>query len=222
MRKAVIFDVDGTLIDSVDQHALAWRDAFAEFGHSIELSAIRGQIGKGGDQLMPVFLSRTDLADQGAALEKRRGEIFKARYLPTVSAFPAVRALFLRLRDDGTVVALASSAKADELAVYKKMAAVGDLVVADASSGNAERSKPFPDIFQAALDRLDGVAAADAVVIGDTPYDVEAARGAGLRCIGVLSGGFAEADLRRAGCIAIYRDPADLLERYEAWAGQAS
>jgi phosphoglycolate phosphatase-like HAD superfamily hydrolase len=69
---------------------------------------------------------------------------------------------------------------------------------------------------------LDGVAAADAVVIGDTPYDVEAARGAGLRCIGVLSGGFAEADLRRAGCIAIYRDPADLLERYEAWAGQAS
>lgn len=216
MAKAVIFDVDGTLIDSVDLHAQAWQDAFREFGHDIDFQAIRGQIGKGGDQLLPVFLDEREREAQGKKLEARRGEILKQRYLGKIVAFPQVRALFERLGAAGIQVALASSAKQAELATYKRIAQIDDLVDAETSSDDAERSKPYPDIFQAAMSRLDGIAARDIVVVGDTPYDAEAAAKAGLRSIGVLCGGFSEADLRRAGCIAIYRDPADLLDRLDA------
>ena len=215
MPKAIIFDVDGTLVDSVDQHAQSWQDAFRDFGHSIDFQAIRGQIGKGGDQLMPVFLSKDELAKQGQALEKHRGEIFKANYLPTVTAFPAVRELFERLGSDNKTIALASSAKEDELETYKKIAQITDLVQANTSSDDAEKSKPHPDIFQAALQQLPGIDPADVIVVGDTPYDAEAAKKTGLRTIGVLSGGFPEQDLRQAGCVAVYQDPADLLRNYE-------
>lgn len=214
MPKAVIFDVDGTLVDSVDLHARAWQDAFAEFGHQISLGELRGQIGKGGDQLMPVFLSSDELDEQGQALEKRRGEILKQRYLGRITAFPQVRALFERIRADGTAIILASSAKSDELAVYKTLANIADLVDAETSSDDAEKSKPYPDIFEAALATLPGLAAADAIVVGDTPYDAEAATAAGIRAVGVLCGGFPEAGLREAGCIAIYADPAQILAQY--------
>ena len=214
MPKAIIFDVDGTLVDSVDLHARAWQDAFAEFGHQIALGELRGQIGKGGDQLMPVFLSADALDEQGQALEKRRGEILKQRYLGRIAAFPEVRALFERIRADGTKIVLASSAKSDELATYKKLADIADLVDAETSSEDAEKSKPHPDIFEAAIATIPGLAAADAIVVGDTPYDAEAAAKAGIRSVGVLCGGFPEAGLREAGCIAIYADPAQLLAQY--------
>ncbi|MGI4977286.1 MAG: HAD family hydrolase [Janthinobacterium lividum] len=214
MPKAIIFDVDGTLIDSVDQHARAWQDAFAEIGHEIALPELRGQIGKGGDQLMPVFLSPDELDEQGEALEKRRGEILKQRYLGRIEAFPDVRALFERIRADGTKIILASSAKSDELKTYKKLADIGDLIDAETTSDDAEKSKPHPDIFQAALAAIPGLEASDAIVVGDTPYDAEAAAKAGLRSVGVLCGGFPEAGLREAGCIAIFADPAQLLAQY--------
>ena len=213
MADAVIFDVDGTLVDSVDLHARAWQDAFAEWGRMIPFDDIRGQIGKGGDQLMPVFLSGHDLKTFGKRLEARRGAILQERYLPQVRAFPGVRALFERLRAAGIPVALASSAKADELATYKRIAGIEDLVDEETSSDDASKSKPHPDIFEAAMTRLGNPDPAGVVVVGDTPYDAEAAAKAGLRTVGVLCGGFPEADLRRAGCIAIYRDPADLLDR---------
>ena len=214
MLKAVIFDVDGTLVDSVDLHASAWQDAFAEIGHQISHGELRGQIGKGGDQLLPVFLSPDEVEEKGEALEKRRGDILKQRYLGRITAFPDVRALFERIRADGTRIVLASSAKSDELATYKKLADIEDLVDAETSSDDAEKSKPHPDIFQAALATIPGLAAADALVIGDTPYDAEAAAKAGIRSVGVLCGGFPEAGLREAGCIAIYADPAQLLAQY--------
>ena len=215
---AVVFDVDGTLVDSVDLHAQAWRDAFGEFGHSVDVGAVRGQIGKGGDQLMPVFLQRDELADIGGSLERRRGEIFRLRYLHRVRAFPGVRPLFERLRADGVATAVASSAKPEELEEYLRLAGLPGLVSATASSGDAERSKPYPDIFQAALAKLPGVDARRAVVVGDSPYDAHAAAAAGLRAIGVLCGGFAAADLRQAGCVALYDDPAHLLAAYAEWA----
>ncbi len=214
MTKAVIFDVDGTLVDSVDLHARAWQDAFQDIGHAIEFAKIRGQIGKGGDQLLPVFLSDFEIGEKGEALEKNRGEILKARYLDKITAFPAVRALFQRLLDDGRQIALASSAKQKELEHYKSVADIADLIDAQTSSDDAEHSKPDPDIFLAAMQRLPGVAREDVIVVGDTPYDAEAAGKAGLRTIGMLCGGFPEADLLGAGCIAIYKDPADLLARY--------
>ena len=126
-----------------------------------------------------------------------------------------MRALFERLLDDGQRIALASSAKQDEIRTYKEIAGIADLVDTETSSDDAEKSKPHPDIFQAAIARLDGAEAADIVVVGDTPYDAQAATKAGLRTIGVTCGGWSEANLRKAGCIAVYRDPADLLAHYD-------
>ena len=215
MIKAVIFDVDGTLIDSVDQHARAWQDALVEFGHDVPFDRIRSQIGKGGDQLMPVFLSDEQIERVGDALQERRGEILKQRYLPTIKAFPDARALFERLREHGVLRVLASSAKSEELQTYKKLAQIENLVDIETSSDDASKSKPHPDIFQAAMHRLGDVTPAEVMVVGDTPYDVDAARRAGLRTVGVLCGGFPEADLRDAGAVAIYRDPADLLAGFD-------
>lgn len=216
MVEAVIFDVDGTLVDSVDLHARAWQDAFRDFGHEIAFNRIRGQIGKGGDQLMPVFLSSDEVEAKGEALSKHRASIMQDRYLGQIRGFEGVRDLFTRIRAGGTRIALASSAKADELQRYKAIAGIEDLVDAETSSDDAERSKPFPDIFQAALSRLGDIPAHSTVVVGDTPYDAEAAGKAGLRAVGVLCGGFPEEDLRRAGCIAIFNNPADLLARFDA------
>ena len=213
--KAVIFDVDGTLVDSVDLHAEAWRLAFEKFGKKVSFNEARRQIGKGSDQLLPVFLSERELAEFGNELDTYRSELFKRDFLPRVKGFPQVRELFKRILTDNKQIALASSAKADELATYKRLAGIDDLVDKQTSSDDAEKSKPFPDIFTAALARLKNVAATDAMVIGDTPYDAEAAAKIELSTIGVLCGGWPEQELRGAGCIAVYRDPADLLKRYD-------
>jgi HAD superfamily hydrolase (TIGR01549 family) len=215
MVKAVIFDMDGTLVDSVDLHARAWQDAFRDFGHDFELKAIRDQIGKGGDQLLPVFLTRKEIHAKGSDLEKHRGNLLKERYLSQIKAFPQVPELFRRIRADKIKIVLASSAKAEELQTYKKIAGIEGLIDAETSSDDAEKSKPHPDIFQAAMAKLDGVHKSEVVVIGDTPYDAEAAGRAGLSTIGFRCGGFAEAGLRDAGCFAIYDGPADLLARYD-------
>ena len=212
--RAVIFDVDGTLVDSVDLHAKAWQDAFAQFGHQISFEQIRSQIGKGGDQLMPVFLSKAELEVRGKEIEKWRGDHYKKVYLSQVKSFPKVRELFQRLLDDGWKLALASSAKEDELKVYKQIANITDLLDTETSSQDAEKSKPYPDIFQAAVARLK-LTPHDCIVVGDSPYDAEAALKAGILPVGFRSGGFAEEDLKRAGFKELYDGPAELLETYE-------
>lgn len=215
MIKAIIFDIDGTLIDSVDLHARAWQEAFRHYGREVPFPDVRQQIGKGGDQLMPVFFSPAELDKFGAELEKHRGYLFKRDYMSLVRPFPQVRQLFERIRADGKRIALASSAKADELTAYKKLTHIEDLVEEQASSDDAEKSKPHPDIFEAALAHLGDVRPAEAIVVGDTPYDAEAAAKAGVRTVGVLCGGFPEEQLRGAGCVGIYRDASDLLAHYE-------
>ena len=215
MPRAVIFDVDGTLVDSVDLHARAWQDAFQLFGKNVPFADIRFQIGKGGDQLMPVFFPKDELQRFGEEMQQARGRIFRERYLGKVRPFPKVRELFERIKRDGRQVALASSAEKQEFEANLKLLGIGDLVDAATSSHDAERSKPFPDIFAAALAKLDGIRAAEAVAVGDTHYDAEAAGQIGLRTIGVLCGGFPEEDLREAGCVQIWKDPADMLENYE-------
>jgi len=215
MIKTVIFDVDGTLVDTVDMHAEAWQRALKEFGKEVEFSAVRTQIGKGGDQLLPVFLSREELDQFGEELEKRRGEIFKQEYLPKTKAFPRVRDLVARIQQDGKRVVLASSAKQDELDHFKKVTNIADLLEGETSADDTEKSKPEPDIFLAAIKEGGNPEPREAIVVGDTPYDAIAAAKANLKTIGVLCGGFPEQGLKDAGCVAIYKDPADLLARYE-------
>ena len=213
--RAVIFDVDGTLVDTVDMHADAWRRALREFGKEVAFEEVRSQIGKGGDQLMPVFLSEAEVDEIGERLEKRRGEIFKSEHMPKARAFPKVRELVKRILDDGLQVGLASSAIEEELEHYKELAGIADLIDAVTSKDDAEESKPEPDIYAAAVKSLDGPRAEECVVVGDTPYDVIAARRIGIRTIGVRAGGFPESSLRDEGAVEIYQDPADLLANYE-------
>lgn len=215
MIKAVIFDIDGTLVDSVDFHAEAWQRAFRQFGKEIPFEDVRHQIGKGSDQLLPIFFSEEELAEFGEEMEKYRGEVYKSEYLPRVQAFPNVLQLFRRVKQDGKQIVLASSAKADELEAYKKITGVAEFIEGETSADDTEKSKPHPDIFQAALDKLTGVEAQEAIVIGDTPYDVQAARKINLRTVGVLCGGFPEMELREAGAVSIYHDCTELLKKYD-------
>ena len=212
---AVIFDVDGTLVDSVDFHAEAWQRAFSAFGFEFDLSEVRSQIGKGGDQLLPVFLHGDTLERQGKQIETYRQDLFEREYFHRVLGFPKVPELFRFLIDAGKTLALGSSAKTDDLDVYKKAAGIEGMTTVETTSDDAERSKPHPDIFIAALDRLK-LPAKRVVVVGDTPYDVEAAKKAGMATTGLLCGGFSEESLREAGAVDIYRDPGHLLAVLEA------
>ncbi len=215
MPTAVLFDVDGTLVDSVDLHAQAWRKALARFGHELPYEAVRSQIGKGADQLLPAFLSPVELRSYGEELESWRGDLYRREYLPLVRPFPRVRQLLQRIRRGGARVALASSSRREELAVYVGVLGVGDLLDAATTADDVDRSKPSPDVFVACLRRL-GVPAHHAVAVGDSPCDAESAADAGVRTVGLLCGGFDPDQLRASGVVALYSDPSDLFERFEA------
>jgi len=215
---AVIFDIDGTLVDSVDLHARAWQEAFARFGYGIPFDRIRHEIGKGADKLIPDLIGEAEAKRVFDDLDTFRGNLWKRKYFNRVKPFPKVRELFQRLLHDGRQVVLASSAKGDELKKYKQIAGIDDLVQEETSSDDVDKSKPSPDVVEAALSKLRKVDHASVVMIGDTPWDILAAAKAKVHSIGVLSGGFPEAELREAGAVAIYRDPEDLLANYETWA----
>ena len=210
--KGVIFDVDGTLVDSVDLHAAAWQETFRSWGHDLPFERIRSQIGKGGDQLLPYLLSDAEAERDGEAIEAARSARFKQDFMGQVRPFPGVADLFQALRDRGLKLALGSSGKPEEVERYKRLLGIEGFEMAQTTSADAERSKPHPDIFQAAAERL-GLPPGRIIAVGDTPYDATAAKQAGIACVGLLCGGFAEADLREAGCVAIYADPADLHAR---------
>ncbi|MDB5657308.1 MAG: HAD-superfamily hydrolase, subfamily variant 1, partial [Tardiphaga sp.] len=166
MLKAVIFDLDGTLLDSVDLHALSWHEAMAKFGHSVSFEQARSQIGKGGDKLIPEFLSAAEQNDHGKEMEDWRSKRFKSQYLPLVRPFSAVPDLLRRARMAKLRIAIGSSAKSDELDTYLGIARIADLVDVKASSEDAEGSKPSADIFETVLKKL-GMEGPDAVAIGD-------------------------------------------------------
>ncbi|MBF5041736.1 HAD family hydrolase [Aggregicoccus sp. 17bor-14] len=216
MVAAVIFDVDGTLVDSVDEHAEAWRRAFLEYGQDVPFAHVRSQIGKGADQLLPVFFTEEELGKFGKELEHFRSELFKRDFMPKLRPFPQVRELFEALARDGVKRGLASSAKGDELEFYVKLCGIQDLVDLKTSKDDIEQSKPAPDIFEAAWKKAGSPEKERVVVVGDTPYDAIAATKLQLPALGVLCGGFSASDLRAAGCRALMKDPAEMLARYEA------
>jgi phosphoglycolate phosphatase-like HAD superfamily hydrolase len=208
---AILFDVDGTLLDSVDLHARAWQEAFRAFGKEIPFETIRSQIGKGGDQLLPVFFTPAELAARGKEIERWRSDWWKLRYMPEVKPFPGVRPLFLALRERGWTPVVASSSKEDELAFYLRVLDVADLIESSTSKDDVARSKPHPDIFAAALDRVSRRDRPGSWVVGDSPWDAIAASRLQLPTVGFRSGGFAEDDLRAAGVRMLFGGPADLL-----------
>jgi len=215
MIKNVIFDVDGTLVDSNKLHAESWQKAFAKYEKQIEAGAILPEIGKGGDQLMPEFLSPAEMAEFSEELEEYRNELFQKEYLPQVKPFPKVRELFERIKENGGRIVFASSATDEDVEEFKKITDTADLLEEATTSDDADSSKPEPDIFLAALRKLGNPPKAETIVVGDTPYDAIAAGKAGLQIIGVTCGGWSAEDLRKKGCAEIYASPADLLARFD-------
>jgi HAD superfamily hydrolase (TIGR01509 family) len=212
--RAALFDIDGTLIDTVDLHAAAWQQAFEHFGKEVPYDEVRSQIGKGGDKLIPSLLGPEEVERFGAELEEYRSRLYLREFLPLAVPFPGARELVERARSAGLVVALASSCKKNELDHNLRLVGIEGAISAAVTADDIEASKPDPDVFEAALDRI-GVAPGEALAIGDSPYDAMAAARAGVRTIGLLSGGFPAEALRDAGCIALYEDAADLLARFD-------
>ncbi len=210
----VLLDIDGTLIDSNDANARAWMEALLTHGLEINYLQIREAVGMGGDNFLPKVAHIQSGSPQGKAISKTRGEILKQKYLPTLRAFPQTKELLTRLHQEGLKLVVATSAKADEAKPLLELTGAAHLIDVIATTEDAENSKPDPDILQAAL-KKSGLAPDAVVMLGDTPYDVQAAQKAGVASIGVRCGGWSAPDLK--GAKAVFNDPADLLAHFEDW-----
>lgn len=216
MIEAFIFDVDGTLIDSVGAHAESWVKTFEQYGKKIEVNKAKKLIGMGGDQFLPDYFSKKELAENEDEIEKYRSDLFKKVFMPRVESFPKVRELFQKIRAEGKQIVLASSAKKDEVEAYKKIADIEDLIDEETSTDDAEESKPEPDILKAVLRKIKNVEKKNVVTIGDTPYDAITAKKAGLtNIVGVCNGGWSREELLKAGCLKVYENVAEIYENYE-------
>jgi HAD superfamily hydrolase (TIGR01549 family) len=211
--EGVILDVDGTLVSSNDAHAQAWVEAFADYGYEIFFDQVRPLIGMGGDQVIPQLVpDLTGEAGVGKQIAERRKELVINKFGRNLSPTPGARDLVQKMRDDGLHLIIASSATEAEMDLLLSVAQVDDLISEYTTSSDAEASKPEPDIVEAALHKAD-LSPDRAVMLGDTPYDIESAGKAGVSVIAFRSGGFSDADLD--GAIAIYDDPSDLLNHYD-------
>ena len=210
--KAVLFDVDGTLVDSNDAHAAAWVRAFIEYGVTVGPAHVRRCIGMGGDKLMPEVSGIEEDSPKGSAIAKRRAEIFKEEFLPRLKPFEGASELVAAVQDRGMTSVAASSASKEDLKALLAVARAEHLMDDTTSSDDAEDSKPDPDIIEAALQRAKA-SPSEAIMIGDTPYDLEAARRAGVPAIAFRSGGWKDEDLK--GAVAIYDGPWDLLAQID-------
>lgn len=204
-----IFDVEGTLVDSVRQNLLSLQDALAEFGVTALYDLLQLYSGLDGDQTLQLVAPNLDVGERKKVLELQ-GKLYEANYLESVKAFPRVRDVFEALTRGGGRIALATDCKGPELKHYLSLLNVSDLIDTMACGDDVEHGKPDPRLVGLALRKL-GVAAGEAVMIGDTPYDAKAARGAGTAAAGLLTGGFVEEVLTDAGCFAVAKDLNELL-----------
>ncbi len=209
--RVVLFDVDGTLIDSNDAHAHAWVDALEEFGFDVPFERVRPLVGMGGDRVIRGLTGVAHNEDHGRAIGERRGEIFTTRYLPTLKPFPRARELVLRVRAAGLRAVVATSSRAEDLRALLAVARVEELFESAATASDAAHSKPAPAIVRAAVQQS-GHRAEQCIMIGDTPYDVEAATAARVPIVALRCGGWSDSELD--GSLAIYNDPAQLLSKF--------
>ncbi len=213
MLKTIIFDVDGTLVDSNDAHARAWTRALAECGWDVSFDRVRPLIGMGSDKLLPTLIGIDAESLDGARIVKRRAAIFERDELPSLRPTRGARRLLGALAQARFKIAIASSAQKNELDKLLRVADATDLIEHATSADDAERSKPDPDIVRAALEQSGG-SPEEAMMVGDTPYDVDAARRAGVKTIAFRTGGWSDDALK--GAVAIYDDPLQLLEQLDA------
>ncbi|GGG55677.1 haloacid dehalogenase [Kocuria dechangensis] len=211
--RGVLFDVDGTLIDSSYLHTVAWWHAFNQKGWDVPMARIHRLIGMGSEQLIDELLPADRDRDQDESIGDAHGSLFSVHWAglkPTRGAAELVR----RCADAGLVVVLASSSNATEVAAMRQALGTDDVLTAVTTATDAERSKPAPDIFAAALE-AGGLRAEDAIVVGDARWDVVSARELGLDTVGLTSGGISEGELREAGAVAVYADPQALLDDFD-------
>ena len=187
--KAILLDIDGTLVDSNDKHTDCWVEAFAHFGKEVDWKVIRQQIGKGGDQLVPDTLNAREMRKFGEELKEYRGKLWTKDYMKTVEPFPGVQDALRELRQRKIKLAFASSSNENEVEYYVSLLGAEEMLEGSTSKKDAQFSKPSPEIFQAALEQV-GTKRERTLVAGDTPYDVLAAHRAGVAIAALLCGGF--------------------------------
>lgn len=197
LTQALLLDIDGTLVHSNDKHTECWVEAFAHFGKQVPWDVIRQQIGKGGDLLVPDTLNAREMRTLGEKVKEYRGELWKKKYMHTVQPFPGVRETIRELAERGIKLALASSSNPDEVEYYVELLGVGELLEGTTSKEDAQFSKPSPEIFQAALDRVKSDPART-FAVGDTPYDILAAHRIPVPVVALRCGGFGEELLAKA------------------------
>ena len=212
-RRGVLFDVDGTLIDSSYLHTVAWWHAFNQAGHDVPMHRIHRLIGMGSEQLIDELLPADRDKDGDDAIGDAHGALFSVHW-PGLKPTRGAAELLRRCADAGLVVVLASSSNVTEVAAMREALGSDDLLTAVTTATDAEHSKPAPDIFAAAL-RAGNLRPEDAIVVGDARWDVESAWKLGLDAVCLTSGGISEAELREAGAVAVYADPQALLDDFE-------
>lgn len=211
--RGVLFDVDGTLVDSGYIHAICWWQALRQAGYDVPMATIHRAVGMGSDQLVPHVLD-TDVDDERLSELTAAHSALYAQYWARLRPLPGARELVLRCHDEGLVTVLASSASGTELDVLREVLDVDDALDHATSSADSDQSKPDPELVEVALSKA-GLRPGETVFIGDSIWDVQAATAAGVACVAVECGGTSEAELRDAGAIAVYRDPADLLKHWD-------
>jgi HAD superfamily hydrolase (TIGR01509 family) len=205
-----LFDVDGTLVDSNYLHAVTWWEAFTQAGHEVPMPAIHRAIGMGSDQLLDALLPAARDREADPGIRAAHGALY-ATYWSRLRPLAGAADLLRACRKSGLHVVLASSADPQEFAVLREVLGAEDAIETTTSAGDVERSKPAPDLVQVALQKA-GITPQQAVFVGDTVWDVQACQRAGVPCIGLRSGGISTGELRDAGAVAVFADPADLLE----------
>ena len=206
---ALILDVDGTLLDTVYLHVIAWWEAFRDAGYEVSCFDIHRAIGRGSEDLVETLVGKTD--DAAVEGHAKNWEPLRKQCIP----FHQVPELIRTAADRGVKVVYCTSGSPEDTEDFREKIGCDDVVSAVVSSGDVEQSKPAPDIVRAALDAV-GVAPENAVMLGDTVYDVRAANAAGVACIGLMCGGIGERELQEAGAVAVYGNPSELLQDLDA------